>query len=418
MRELARRSSCRCPRPDRDDARGPGEGTERYRLHYAIRNLLERLTTRQPMLLALDDVHWADAASIEVMTHLLRRFRGPLLMAVAYRHAPARLLAALEGSAGRRRQPARARAAERKRGAAIDRARRGSRGRATLYRESGGNPFYIEQLARSSHARRIREMLGLRTVARSRFPRAVIAAIEEELITVADPARVALQAAAVAGDPFEPELVAAIAERDVPAVLAELDELLRLDFIRPDGRAETLPLPPSDRPQRGVRRDAAWLADRRAHARASAALAAAHAPPPRERTTSRTSRPRATSRRSALLLRAGRDAAQRAPESGAADGCSRRPGSCRPRTAGERRLSLLGRSGERADVRGCLRPCARGARRGQLARRRPSAVAERAELVTKIVFAKRMSGRPLESRALVTEMLEAVPPDSLGSPRA
>jgi hypothetical protein len=56
-----------------------GDGIGRYRLHYAIRGVLERLSARQPMLLALDDVHWADAASVEVLTHLLRRFRGPLL---------------------------------------------------------------------------------------------------------------------------------------------------------------------------------------------------------------------------------------------------------------------------------------------------------------------------------------------------
>ena len=54
---------------------------------------------RQPMLLALDDVHWADAASVEVLTHLLRRFHGPLLTAVAYRQPPARLRSALEAAA-------------------------------------------------------------------------------------------------------------------------------------------------------------------------------------------------------------------------------------------------------------------------------------------------------------------------------
>ena len=71
-----------------ETARGPGP--ERYWLHHAIRTLLERLAQRQPVLLVLDDVHWADAASIEVITHLVRRFRGPLLTAVAYRSRPPR----------------------------------------------------------------------------------------------------------------------------------------------------------------------------------------------------------------------------------------------------------------------------------------------------------------------------------------
>src|SRR5215831_2828423 len=56
----------------------PGQGVDddRYRTHYAIRELLEWLAARQPTVVALDDVHWADAASVEVIAHLLRRFRG------------------------------------------------------------------------------------------------------------------------------------------------------------------------------------------------------------------------------------------------------------------------------------------------------------------------------------------------------
>src|SRR5262245_37271246 len=42
-------------------------GAQRYRVHYAVRALLERLAKRQPILLALDDLHWADAASVEVL---------------------------------------------------------------------------------------------------------------------------------------------------------------------------------------------------------------------------------------------------------------------------------------------------------------------------------------------------------------
>jgi predicted ATPase len=77
----------------------PRGDAERYRVHYAVRSLLERLATRQPVLLSLDDAHWADPASFEVIAHLLRRFRGRLLGAIAFRHAPQRLTAALKGVA-------------------------------------------------------------------------------------------------------------------------------------------------------------------------------------------------------------------------------------------------------------------------------------------------------------------------------
>jgi predicted ATPase len=57
----------------------PRRDAERYRVHYAVRSLLEKLATRQPVLLSLDDAHWADPASFEVIAHFLRRFRRPTL---------------------------------------------------------------------------------------------------------------------------------------------------------------------------------------------------------------------------------------------------------------------------------------------------------------------------------------------------
>jgi len=47
-------------------------GSERYRAHYAIRALLEALARVQPVVLTLDDLHWADDASVEVIGHLAR----------------------------------------------------------------------------------------------------------------------------------------------------------------------------------------------------------------------------------------------------------------------------------------------------------------------------------------------------------
>src|SRR5262249_11111270 len=80
------------------ESAGTADDAQRYRAHYALRALLERLGKSQPMMLALDDVHWADAASLEVLIHLLRRFRGGLLIAVASRRTPPQLTTALEDS--------------------------------------------------------------------------------------------------------------------------------------------------------------------------------------------------------------------------------------------------------------------------------------------------------------------------------
>ena len=56
-----------------DAVQEPATATERFRIHNAVRELLERLAARQPILFVLEDLHWADGASLELITHLVRR---------------------------------------------------------------------------------------------------------------------------------------------------------------------------------------------------------------------------------------------------------------------------------------------------------------------------------------------------------
>jgi len=388
-----------------------GEGAERYRLHYAVRSVLERLAQRQPLLLALDDVHWADAASVEMLAHLLRRFRGPGLMAVAYRQAPSRLLTALEGAAragrGSRLEPALLTPGESERliGSEID-----DTTRAMLYRESGGNPFYIEQLVRAGLSR----IPARRVTARSReaVPRAVLAAIQEEVFAISDASRSALEAAAVAGESFEPELVAAIAEQTEPSVFAALDELLESDFVRP---TET---PRRFRFRHPIVRRAVydgipqgWQIG--AHARAAAALEAAHAPVGARAHHVESSAAVGDEEAISLLVQAGRDAAPRAPET-AGRWLLAAARLLSPRDEDERRLQLLGEAATALTYAGAydealgvldtvsdLLPAER--------------VDERAELVGRIAFARRMNGHPFQSRGLVESTLQTLAPDSAGA---
>ncbi|HEY2765303.1 MAG TPA: ATP-binding protein, partial [Pseudonocardiaceae bacterium] len=59
---------------------------ERYRLHRAVRALLEALAEPPGIVVLLDDLHWADPASIELLVHLVRHPpRAPVLVAVSYR---------------------------------------------------------------------------------------------------------------------------------------------------------------------------------------------------------------------------------------------------------------------------------------------------------------------------------------------
>src|SRR3954454_12812849 len=72
---------------------------QRYRAHGAVRALLERLAVPAPLVLVLDDVHWADPAAVALPPGLLRRppaGRVLLAMAARPRQVPDRLAQALE----------------------------------------------------------------------------------------------------------------------------------------------------------------------------------------------------------------------------------------------------------------------------------------------------------------------------------
>src|SRR5512133_2986359 len=217
------------------DGRAVALQHERYRSHRAVRALLERLALTRPLVLVLDDFHWADPASVELLGALLRRQpAAAVLTAVALRprQTPERLAAPLERahrSAAVTRVDLGALTLDEARqllGERFDAARI-----AVLYQESGGNPFYLEQLARSP-ARAAHFTAALESsLTGLDVPSAVAASLAEELTLLSDGGRRVLEGAAVAGDPFEPELAAAAAATSEAAAMQAVDELLELDLI-------------------------------------------------------------------------------------------------------------------------------------------------------------------------------------------
>ena len=202
-----------------------------------MRELLERLAARRPLVLVLDDVHWADAASVELLTALLRSPPDAavlVVMAARPRQRPERLAAALEradrhGGLTRLELGGLAReAAGELLGEAVGRERADE-----LYEEAGGNPFYLQQLARSQRRRRRRgSPLAGAALEAVGVPAAVIASLAEELGLLSDDTRRVLRGAAVAGDPFEPDLAAAAAGADDATAMEAFDELLELGLVR------------------------------------------------------------------------------------------------------------------------------------------------------------------------------------------
>jgi DNA-binding CsgD family transcriptional regulator/tetratricopeptide (TPR) repeat protein len=214
-------------------------GQERYRAHRAVRTLLELLATSRPVILALDDLHWADTGSVELVGTLLHRPpAAPVALALAMRprQVPERLSAALE----RAHRAGTVLVIEL---GALTLAEveelvcdsGGDRASATvLYEESGGNPFYVEELVRFQKRAGGAPPSGPAISPESvEVPSVVAAALTEELSLLSSSARAVLEGAAVAGDPFEPELAAAGAATSEESAIAALDELLQRDLLRP-----------------------------------------------------------------------------------------------------------------------------------------------------------------------------------------
>ena len=185
-----------------------------------------------------------------------------------------------------------------------------------MHAPSGGNPFYLEQLARSPHAGAAAAATDGAPQPGTGVPAAVVASLAEELGLLPDPVRRVLEGAALAGDPFEPELAAAAAGFPEPEAMEALDELLRRDLVR------STELPRRFRFRHPlVRRavyeaaPAAWRLG--AHERAAGALAARGAPPAERAHHVERSARRGDGAAVALLREAGAATASRAPASAA-----------------------------------------------------------------------------------------------------
>ncbi len=202
---------------------------DRHRTHRALRDLLDRLAGPRALVLCLDDVHWADPASVDALAALVARPPGaPVLLAIAAREGqmPPAVAAALAGAArdGRAVSLTPPPLTEAEATELV-----GEAGSA-IYSTAGGNPFYLEQLARVRDAPRRAD-----PATDGSLPAAITAALAAELAGLPPDARALLDGAAVSGDPFEPALAAAAAELSEAAALAALDELLARTLVRPAG---------------------------------------------------------------------------------------------------------------------------------------------------------------------------------------
>ncbi|HET9184562.1 MAG TPA: AAA family ATPase, partial [Solirubrobacterales bacterium] len=226
--------------PDLPPPLGGQPRTDRYRLFEEAAALVRGLSRERPVLVVLDDLHWADAATMAMLRQVLRGWRSSRILALAtYRPTEleperplGRLIADLprEGPAQRadlggldRQEVTRLIAQVARREPPEEFARK-------LHEETAGNPFFVREVLRHLLERGILDpehggWPGGGNDRRAGIPESVAATIRRRLDRLAPPTNLVLRHAAVVGREFPAEVLALVCggELDLPRALDEAE---------------------------------------------------------------------------------------------------------------------------------------------------------------------------------------------------
>jgi len=207
------------------------------RLFEAFLALLERLADRSPTLLVVEDLHWADRSTLDLLTFLVRNLRAALLLVLTYRtdeldrrHPLRPFLAGLDRS-GR---------VERLEVSRFDRVDvadllAGILGKrpddelvGRIYRRSEGNAFFAEELLAATRQGDGRSL-----------PPSLENVLLSRIQVLPEDAQATLRMIAAASGRVEHELLAAVSELPEANLLAALRAAVAHQVLVPDPATET-----------------------------------------------------------------------------------------------------------------------------------------------------------------------------------
>ena len=237
--------------PDLPSPRESDPETERYLLYAAVAGLLEGAGEQQPLLLILDDLHWADAPTLSLLRHVVSAGASMRVLVLgAYRdselsrdHPLTALLADLHREQGVQRIKLTGLQAEDV--VALMEALAGQEldedGRALareITRETAGNPFFAGELLRNltESGATVQEDGGrwhlVGEVADLGLPQSVREVIGRRVGRLGPDARTALSAAAVIGRDFDLDLLLAVLELPEARLLDLLEQAVAASLLQ------------------------------------------------------------------------------------------------------------------------------------------------------------------------------------------
>jgi len=236
-------------RPDLPIPRATEPDAERYLLFSALAGFLDEASAVEPLVLVLDDLHWADRPTLQLLSHLLSASIGRVLIIGTYRDTELGATDPLTEALG---SIVRAPAVERLSLAGFDlnevvtllEALAGDaldvEGRSlalSVWRGTEGNPFFVSEVLRhlSETGSLVRDDEGFwRTtamVSEGEIPDTVRAVVRARAARLDDSAIATLSTAAVVGRSFDIGVLAAVTSMDEDRLLDELERAQRLALV-------------------------------------------------------------------------------------------------------------------------------------------------------------------------------------------
>lgn len=213
-----------------------------FRLFERVVAVVADVAEHRPVILVIDDLHWADTASLQMFTHLTTHLpHGAIVIGALRDRAPSagteqsRMLAAASRVPGHRRialgpldldEVAELVRRETGRSPTAGAAR-------TIHARTAGNPFFVRELARFLADG---GQLSDGGAAKPGVPSTVRDVVRDRLTGLDDDATDLLQLAALVGRDVDLSLLARAAACDIPTCLDRLDPLTGLGLLEPTPR--------------------------------------------------------------------------------------------------------------------------------------------------------------------------------------
>src|SRR5262245_24157934 len=222
----------------------PDEGAEAdssFAVLHGLYWLTVNLSAEQPLLLAIDDLHWCDRPSLRFLAFLVRRLEGlPVLAAASLRTnepgVDAALLVELLGdplSVPLHPRPlSEAAVAELVRGRLGDEADPAFA--ESCHAATGGNPLLLNELLKALETEGVQPLASHVDTVRELGPRAASRAVLVRLARLHGDVVAVARAIAVLGDGADLDTIAALAEVDLPTAARATGQLTRAEIVRPE----------------------------------------------------------------------------------------------------------------------------------------------------------------------------------------